>query len=78
MWLFILAFFGSLFGIGAVGPSSNPIWFAAGCLLALTAAVIFGVRSQMASCARIDSGYVWVRGACPEYLAELPSWDGMR
>lgn len=37
--------------------------------------IIYGaVCARMVSPSRIDDEYVWLKGVCPEYLAELPDW----
>jgi hypothetical protein len=50
-------------------------------LIASPFALIFGAlwgiyRGRLLWPTKIDDNFAWVKGACPEYLAEMPNWPG--
>jgi hypothetical protein len=68
-----------LFGLGIANTSSNYVVYPfLGALLALLGSLIFVAKVGMVHARRIDRDYIWVRGVCPEYLAELPEWQGKK
>jgi hypothetical protein len=53
------------------------LWFVGGfCLLALVASVYSFFRTRLVTVKRMTDDFIWLSGASPEYLAELPEWDG--
>ena len=42
---------------------------------AITLGAIYGlIAARLVTPTRIDDHFVWLRGACGEYLSELPEW----
>jgi hypothetical protein len=48
-------------------------------LVVLIGSLIYGTTAaRLITPAKIDDRFVWLKGVCPEYLAELPPWPGTR
>jgi hypothetical protein len=68
---------GTLFGFGLViagGMSASGLPALLGVLLVPTAIVFSFYRARIVWPKRIDKQFAQLRGACPEYLAELPAF----
>lgn len=66
-------------GIGVIfAPmiqNSSYLLFVAGLLI--LAGVFYGVwKGRMVYASRIEKDHVWLNGVCPEFLDNLPEWDG--
>jgi hypothetical protein len=81
-----LAWIGSLasvvlFVVGIVlldGSNSavGPLLMLGSVILFLTAALFGAFGARMVYAKKIDDHYIWLRGACPEYLEGLPQFPG--
>ena len=72
-WLAVLA--GLALIIIGIAESSG--WVAVCGVLAFLWGAIFGaLKVPVVSAAKMDRDLVWVKGACPGFLAELPEWSG--
>jgi len=49
-----------------------------GLVLLLVALVVGAVKGAVVSAAKIDKDFVWVKGTCQLFLADLPEWTGPR
>ncbi|MCA9196174.1 MAG: hypothetical protein KDA87_01505 [Planctomycetales bacterium] len=45
-----------------------------GVALFFTAATFGALASRMVAATKIDNDFVWLKGVCPEFLADLPQW----
>jgi hypothetical protein len=53
-------------------------WYVlAGLLVMLIGGITGGVIARNVSATKIDKDYVWLSGAHPDFLAELPEWPGL-
>ena len=68
-----------VFGIAQLsepGQSIGPPLLIGGMLVFLGGALYGLLAARMVSPRKIDNDFIWVKGVCPEYLAELPPWPG--
>lgn len=73
-WLTALAGIGMMvYGFSATNAGA---FAGIGALVFLTALIVGVVAGPQVAAAKIDKEFVWVRGVCREYLAELPEWNG--
>ena len=76
-WLLALAGLGVIIGGFATLKDPAPvITLLAGILVMIVGAIWGIVGARMVSVSKIDDEYVWLKGVCPEYLDELPEWEG--
>ena len=68
-WAAALSGFAILFF--APGDGALPVL---GILIASFALVFGIIKSRMVHATKIDPNFVWLRGACPDYLTNLPEW----
>lgn len=46
-------------------------------MLLFTACALYGmIATRMVYASRIDKRFIWLKGVCPEMLAQLPPWNG--
>ncbi len=76
-WLLALAGLGVIIGgFATLTGDATVITTLAGIVVMIVGAN-WGMRgSSMVSVSKIDDEYVWLKGVCPEYLDELPEWEG--
>lgn len=76
-WAIGICTFGVVVGLGLLiggGVSENGWMAISGVLLLITGIVWGALKATIVSAAKIDKEFVWVKGACSDYLAELPEW----
>jgi hypothetical protein len=61
-------------GLRVLQPEMGGWLMAAGFLVFFVGAIYGLLASRMVAPARIDKHFVWIKGACPAYLSELPDW----
>ena len=72
-WAGVLAGFSTLF----LSPLDSvlPVFG----ILVVIFAMVFGIlKSRMIHATKIDPDFVWIRGACPDYLMHLPEWSDVQ
>jgi hypothetical protein len=70
-WGLVLLSFAALF----IGITNDWMWVALSFPIILIGALIYGsIKTRILAPKKIDKDFVWVKGACPEYLAALPEW----
>ena len=73
-WLVAVLGIGCFFGAAATDWTGAFVGAGFGLLLG---AVIWGmIRARVVTAKKIDEQHIYLTGACPEYLAELPEWTG--
>lgn len=80
-WAIAYCCFGVLAGLVMFfgGLADGNGWVAMlGIILLITGAVCGVWKGTIISAAKIDKEFVWVKGACPEFLAQLPDWTDVR
>jgi len=78
-WLLILGSLAMPFGVGILlNVPADVVGFSAlaAVVIALGAAVYGVVAARIVSPTEITDTHVWLKGVHPDYLAELPEWDG--
>lgn len=76
-WLSVLFGLGTIIGGFAVLSGDQPVVTLIVGLLLFLGGIIYGMLgSRMIVPEKITDEYVWFKGACPEYLDELPEWLG--
>ena len=70
------AFAAGLLTACAAGGASNTVWTIAGSALMLGAMAWWALGTRLLRVTRMESGYAWIKGAHPDYLACLPTWVG--
>ena len=65
----------ALWFVAASGGSGY--WVLAGLILFFGGLILGVWKGTLVSAKKIDDRFVWVRGFCPEYLAQLPEWRGI-
>jgi hypothetical protein len=59
------------------GETSAGIWMSCLGILSILGGLLYGLNaSTLMTAPRISTDYVWLRGAHPDFLAELPVWPG--
>jgi predicted RNA-binding Zn-ribbon protein involved in translation (DUF1610 family) len=78
-WLLILGSIAMPFGVSILLNLRGEVvgWSALAAVVIGLGTAIYGVvAARLVSPAEITDTHVWLKGVHPEYLAELPTWDG--
>lgn len=81
-WGLFLAAIGFFFGginlLDGQAESTGAMLMTFGILLGLGSALYGAIAARMVRASRIDDHFIWLKGVCPELLAQLPPWEGRR
>lgn len=76
-WLLVLAGLGTIVGGFATLQGDAPLITLLGGIVVMILGAVWGiVRARLVTVTKIDDEYIWLKGVCPEYLDELPEWEG--
>jgi hypothetical protein len=75
-WLSFLGGIGICIAGGVIGEDLFPVFLILGLVLSFGGAIYGLIASRMVSPTKITEHHVWLKGIHPEYLDQLPAWDG--